>query len=353
MLPSRYRLLVLIAPALGLFSCSFPSDAPIWDTRWVLPTDRTTVEVSEFLPDGVTVTPDGRNFSVAVDPFDFSETLGDVCPACGAFNGQTVPKPAFESTIEGTGTLPQDVVSANVAALEVQVRITNDFGFDPIRPKAGVYGSLGLRLYGGPAGTTLLDEIVIDGAAQAFPSGTSLDRTVSVTGATVGSTFRVELAIDSPAGDPVTVDTGAGVGVHVTPETVLISSAVVEVAGREVTVEPVELNLGDVESDLVDRIQSGALEFLVENPVGVPLDFQLRITGDFPDIVKQASLSGAASSTTRVAFTQDELQTFLGKDGVMLTGAGTVPANTPAATVAPQDTLKINTRLDAVLRIGE
>jgi hypothetical protein len=350
---SRYGPLVLIVLALVLLSCSVPTDAPIWDSRWILPTDHTVVEVSEYLPDGVSVTPDGQDFSVSIDPFDFSETLGEVCPACGALNGQTVPKPAFSSSIEGSGTLPSEVVSATVSLLQVQIQIANHFGFDPIRPKAGVFGSLNLRVWGGPNAQTLLDEIDIDGADQAFPSGTSLDRTVMVSSAQVGSTFRVELAIDSPAGDPVTVNTSLGVEVHVTPETVLVSSATVEVAGREVSTDPVELNLGDVESDIVDRIQSGALEFLVENPIRTPVDFTLRITGGFPDIVKQASLSGAASSTTRVEFTQDELHTFLGKDNVLLTGTGTVPAGTPSTTVAPQDTVKIDTRLDAVLRIGD
>ncbi len=352
-LPTGKPCLAAAAAALALVaSCSFPSQAPVWDTRWILPADRAEIDVSDFLPGGVTVAPGGRELSVAVDPFTFARSLGDVCPACGELNGQVVPKPAFQTGIEGEGDLPAEVMSVTVSELSVRLAVTNGFGFDPLRPGGGATGSLTFYLLGGADGQIPVDSVRVDGAGTAFPPGTTLERTAEVSGAEFGSTVRVMLVLDSPAGDPVRVDTGASIHVVVTPETVLVSSARVSVAGRTVSVDPVELSLADVDQDLVDRVESGALELLVRNPLRAPVDFTLRITGGFPDIVKAAALSAAENSTTRVEFTPDELHTFLGKDGVELAGSGTVPAGTPPVTVTAADTVVIRTRLDAVLRIG-
>ncbi len=344
----------LLVLAAGLAaSCSVPTDAPYWDTRWIVPGDSTRIGIAEYLPGQVTVTGDGARFAVAIDPFQFSRSLDDICPDCGVLNGLTVPKPAFTAELEGSESLPERVLSADLAASTVDIRVTNALGFDPIRPAAGTYGSLTLTLYAGPNTADVLAQLVVDGADQAFPSGTTLERTLTATTGSVTPEVRVVLAVDSPAGDPVTIDTSARLDVEVTVPAAEFSRARIEVAGEEVSVDDTELDVGDVDRDLVDHVRSGALVLLVDNPLQVAVDMTVRISGPFPDIVKEAAFSAAPASTTRIDYSGEELRTFLGESGVVLSGEGTVDPAAPPVTVTPRDSVRINARIDAVFRVGD
>jgi hypothetical protein len=343
----------LITGGLAFSSCSIPSDAPIWDTRWGVPAEGVSVQVSEILPDRMTVTPDGTAFAVEVDPFAFSQTLADACPPCDALDGQTGPKPAFVTSLDGLGELPAKVLSVDVDHVLVRVSITNGLSFDPLRPGAGNQGTMMLRAYNGGPESELLAEIEVDGADQGFVPGSTLVLEVTVQEITVDEAVRVVLSIDSPAGDTVLLDSSGSIDVLVVTDVVRVSSARIEVAGETFAADPVELDVGDIEQSLVDRIQSGALDILVENPFGVAGSFLARIGGPFPDIVKSMTFTEEPASVTRVEFSQEELRTFLGQSGVILSGTGTVsPAATPIQ-VTPGDSLRIESRLDITLRIGD
>jgi hypothetical protein len=210
-----------------------------------------------------------------------------------------------------------------------------------------------LRAYNGGPESELLAEIEVDGADQGFVPGSTLVLEVTVQEITVDEAVRVVLSIDSPAGDTVLLDSSGSIDVLVVTDVVRVSSARIEVAGETFAADPVELDVGDIEQSLVDRIQSGALDILVENPFGVAGSFLARIGGPFPDIVKSMTFTEEPASVTRVEFSQEELRTFLGQSGVILSGTGTVsPAATPIQ-VTPGDSLRIESRLDITLRIGD
>jgi hypothetical protein len=353
MIKNSYLVLALFIAGSVLYSCSIPSEAPQWDTRWIVPAEDVAIEVSEFLPDEVILTPDGTAFTVEVDTFSFSQSLGEACPECPPWHNQTVLKPPINTTLEGSSDLPERVLSMEVTQATPQIHVTNGFNFDPIRPEGGNTGSMALRLYTGADGQRFVDEIMIDGADVSFPPGSTLDRSFLVEDETIETLVRAEIVIDSPAGDSVLVDTSASIKVFVEPKTILIASAEIVVADEGFSADPVELNLEDIEDDMVDHIRSGAFDLFVENPFAIAMDFDVLITGPFPDdIAKQVHFSDAVSSTSRVEFTPEELQTFLGQPGVMLKGSGTV-STVDTTTVTPQDTLRVDTRLDAVIHVGD
>ena len=69
------------------------------------------ISVVELLPPAVGVSGDGTAFSVTIDPANFGQTLGDLCPICpsGSF-----PKVAFQTAFSELTTLPVDVIGATV-----------------------------------------------------------------------------------------------------------------------------------------------------------------------------------------------------------------------------------------------
>src|SRR5205085_12638178 len=93
---ARLGILLLVAVS----ACEVPTKLPSWDQTWLIPGDSTKVSVSELLPKTgeLTVSTSGGQpvfaFNMAT-PAAISRSLGQVCAACAAANGATVPKPAF------------------------------------------------------------------------------------------------------------------------------------------------------------------------------------------------------------------------------------------------------------------
>jgi len=159
--------------------------------------------------------------------------------------------------------------------------------------------------------------------------------------------------VNSPAGASVTINTAQSLQVTATPGEILVSSATVNVAGQEVSFDPTELEVEDIEEDMADRVRSGAFELEILNPLGIPVSFTITISGDgFSDIVKSLEVTGAASEVVRIEFTQEELKSFLGHTNVTLNGEGTVPGSAAPSTVFPDQVITIDSKLDIVLTIG-
>src|SRR5690349_12604855 len=101
--PFRRRRLfagAVLALSAASAGCEFPTEAPIFESRFVLPVENTTLSVSELLP--TSLTNNGTAFGLALDPASISRTLGQLCPACVPFNGQSVPYPGFTGSIVDT-----------------------------------------------------------------------------------------------------------------------------------------------------------------------------------------------------------------------------------------------------------
>lgn len=343
--------MVLALLALGSWGCDVPTDTPSLEQRWRVPGEETAVEVETLLPDGVSVTSGGAAFTAQVDPISFDESLGNLCPACAALNGVTAPKPGFNSSFQETASLPDDVSQATVTQGQIQVVARNGFAFDPLRPAAGVTGTLTMALFDGSTSGTLLDQVVVDGTSESFGSGSTLIKTLSFTGS-VSANLVVLVSVNSPGGDPVPIDTGEEITVDASVPTLTISSATVDVAGEDFTIEDTDLDLEDVDKEMVDRVQSGALDMDITNPWGVGATMTLTIQTPSGPINKSFSIPDGSTSTARVDFTKSELRAILGKDNVIMRGTGIVNANASPTTVSPGQEMILDTELDIVIKIG-
>ena len=93
-LPNSLARTGLVFCLFSFSACDLPTATPIFETRWIFPIEENSISVDEMLPAAVTTS--GEEFEVAVDPFTFSESLGNLCFACLPFDGLVVPKPLLQ-----------------------------------------------------------------------------------------------------------------------------------------------------------------------------------------------------------------------------------------------------------------
>ena len=347
----RTVLLIVLA---ALSGCDVPTELPIFDVRWVIPVEETSISVVELLPaTGVTIS--GGNFLVEADTVLLNETLGSLCAACVDSGGFPVPKPVFSLTYDQTGSLATDVVSVDLVSGSISLAIQNDLGFDPIRPAAGSPGTMTVTIYDVDTGGSQLSQVTLDGAVltDSLPNGALTTIPLNLAPGTVSSTIFAEVDLVSPAGDPVPIDLNAGLDITVAVGPVSVSSATLNVDGLAVNLDPTPLDAEGIDSTAVNRIQSGALILDIQNPFGVGVDLTLDISGPgFTTIQKGLSIGNGATSSVTLMYTATELQSFLGQSGVQITGGGTVVSPGGPATVTPTDEVVIEATLDIVLEIS-
>lgn len=324
-----------------LAGCDIPTEAPILEQRWILPVDNTTISVSELLPSGVTVS--GSNFAVSVNAFNTSKSLGELCTAC--INGVTAPVPAFNGTFTMSQSLPADVAGATIASASAQIAIQNSFSFDPI---AGG-GSLVVTLTDGQGGK----EIGKVTFSTSLPPGQTTTQTLTVAPGSINSVLFVTAVLTSPGGQLTTIGTSQRLTITATPGTVLASSARVNVANQSVTIDPVDLDVEDIDDTITDKIENGSIILTIANPFGVSVGVQLNINYPGGTITKALSISNGATSTATISYTGAELRTFLGQSNVRLTGTGTVSSSAGSITVTPAQKVTIDAKIDITLRIGD
>lgn len=344
--PVAVCMLVLLA------ACDLPTEGPQVESRWIVPAEETRFGVGELLPGDVTFAPDSSAFLVAFDPVSISRTLEEVCSACVPFDGFTVPKPAFAASF-GTGiTFPSEVTSIELLEGEIEIEAFNGSNFDPIRPAAAATGTITITITDDADGD-VLGTLLVDGAETAFDAGSTLTRTIELVPSTVDGSLAVTVEVDSPLGDAVTIDITDLFEVDATPNNVRVGIVTIDVAGRSVDVDPVTLDLEDVDSDITDRLVEGAFVLEVINPFGIGADFDLSISGPtIASIDKSVAIGSAATSTARIDFTLAELRSFLGEPGVVLEGGAVIDAGAGAVSVSPGQELVLLARLDLTILIG-
>ncbi len=340
-------LLITLAAMSG---CDIPTTAPLIDVRWVFPIEDQSISVVEFLPASVSVS--GGSFQVDVAPFAVAQTLGGVCPACVALNGQTVPKPAFNISYNDTGTLPTDVVSVEMESASISLGIQNDLSFDPIRPAAANPGSMTITIYDGDISGRVLGQVLLDGATDALPSGMLTTVPLNLAPGTVTPTILAVVDLNSPLGDTnVLINTAAGLDIAVTVGTILVSAVTVNVDGLTVDIDETQLDLEDIDADIVSNVQTGSLILDVQNPFGVAISLVVEIGGPgITTIQRTLDIGSGPTSSATLSYTGAELQTFLGKRGVFFRGSGTVTGG--PLTVTPDQVVVIEATLDVELEIG-
>jgi hypothetical protein len=244
------------------------------------------------------------------------------------------------------------VSSISISSGEIVLEIDNGLNFDPLRPAPGETGTIIITVTDEADGD-VLGTLEIDGATTALPAGGTLMRTIALATATVEGSIVATAEVDSPLGDPVTIDSSLPLTVTVTPTNILVASVTIDVAGRSVDLDPVSLDVEDVDKDLTERILDGGFIVDVVNPFGVASDFQLTVDGPtFAPIQKSSSVGAAGTSTVEISFTVDELRTFLGQPDVTLSGGAVVDAAASQITVLPGQELVLKGKLDLTVRIG-
>jgi hypothetical protein len=354
--------LVLLAT---LAACDVPTKLPNWDQTWFIPGDSTSVSVSELLPTSgdLTMSTVGGQpvFALSVAaPGTYSASLGQICSACAAANGLTVPKPAFTLVDSVSTALPSDVVAATIVSGTFAYTITNGFSFDPIRPNAAgaPYGYFVLSVVNG---TTVVARDSVDGAALAMgKNGATLSRSIALAqpGGSLAidgtKPLRVHLTLNSPQGDPVTINSSQSISIAFQPSAVALSQAQVQLGSQSISANQTTIDFTSVSDQaLIDRVQGGTLHLVIASPFGVQGSLTATFTapGAAP-ITKSLALTTAAQQTPAISLTADELRSLLGKS-VTLNVSGTVSSPSGTVTLTPTQVLEVNSTFQITLSTTE
>ncbi|AHG90108.1 hypothetical protein J421_2571 [Gemmatirosa kalamazoonensis] len=335
------RVLPVLALAL-LAGCEIPSGVPSWDTTWNVPSQSLSVGVSQVLPSGVTVSPDGAAFLVSLSPVSLSKRVGDDCAQCVALAGTVSPKPAFEAHVSASTALPGDVQGGALApGGRTDVRVVNGNGFDPLRPGAGAFGWATIVVRNG---ATVLARDSVNGATTAMPAGGQLVRSLTLGGATVSGAVTVDVTLSSPTGAAAPIDPSRTFDVTATPSPLRVTQATVMVRGAQVR-QSTSADL-DVSSSIGDRVQSGRLLLSVKDPFAVRGALGVRLSAPGVALTKSVDVTGGDKGYT-IEFTRDEVRSLLGHS-VSIELSGPLSVAGPV-TVTPAQTIGIATRFELVI----
>lgn len=327
---------VLGALVAGLAGCGVPTDLADWDMTWSVPTSGTTISVNSLLPSGVSAS--GNVFAVSVPATTITRRLSDDCSACAAANGLTVPKPAFTGSGTSTATLPSAITTATLGANTLNVTLRHGYSFDPLRPSAAARGWLRLVV---TSNGVVIGRDSINGATTAFPSNTTLTRTLTLAGDVARSGVVVTSTLDSPAGDAALMQSDATLSATATFSTLTVSRATVALTSQSITSDPTSLDLRDIDSGIRDRAQGGKLTLTINNPFAATGALSLNFTGGSQPITKAIQL-GTGTSTQEITLSKAELRALFGYN-VTLRATGQV--NGSSVTVTPGQTASVASRL--------
>lgn len=331
----------------GTAACDIPTESPTWDTLWVVTGDSVAIGAASFFPSGVTDAAGGGAFALTLPTVTFQRTLGEMCgAACQAANGLTAPKPAFTASFSTTLALPAEVVSASVAGGRIDVRLSHNFGFDPIRPGGTARGYL--KLVASSGGTTLAADSV-GGDATPFAPNTTLSRTLTLAPGTASGPVTLTVTVGSPAGGAVRIDTNQRLAVTATPADVRATQAQVRVANtRTITGGTVELGTRDDS----DRIEGAAIVVEAENPLAVTgtLNLVFRTTGG--QVITKSLPVGSGRTTGRVALTAEETRAVFQDPATTLTASANLAAPSGVVTLRPDQAVRVRSRLELTIRAG-
>lgn len=330
-------LLPLLAAVL-LGGCDVPTEPPRVEQRWMVPVERTTVGVEELLPAAVTTA--GGAFDVAIDPFEVTGTLGQLCGfSCRFADRLTVPVPEFEASFTLPNPLPADVHSAEATGGEVEVEVANGFSFDPLEN-----GGTMSVVFTDEGGGSELGEVVFRGPADSLPPNTVATRTASLAAGPVSEGLRALVSLHVAGGQVAEIDTDDTLSVTATVGSLRVSSVTADVGRRPVSFEEEELDLGGVDEDVVDRIVEGSVVLDVANPLPVSVAGSLEIG----ETTREFSVEGSGLAV--LPYTREELLSFVGDAEVPYSGSGI--ADGSAVTLRPDHEIAIDATLDLTLEVG-
>lgn len=336
---SPRALFAAAAAILTLTACDVPTEPPMFEPRWIIPVEETSLSVDELLPANVAVS--GDAFDVSVDPVSALETLGDLCPGCAAADGMVAPVPSFNGSFVSTQGLPADVDSAQVSGGSIDIEILNGFTFDPLDNGGSVTISIADDLTG-----EVLGELVLEDPTDDLQPNVPVFRSISVQPGSITGPIRATTTVDAPGGQSAFIDVSDEIQVTAIVQSLLVSSITVDVGSRSVTLDEQEVGLEDIDQEIADRIIEGSIILEIDNPFGVSLDGTIEIG----TTSKSFSITGAGASTVTLNYTGDELRSFIGQPNVFFRGSGV--ANGASVTIAPAQVMLIEATLDFTILIG-
>jgi hypothetical protein len=252
-------------------ACDLPLGLPRFTTEWVVPAAGDSLGLSDLLPSGFRVTPEG----FVLDSLVSNQTvrLGDVCELCTCFSG---PIPPVDLTPQSWRVpVPGGLSKAVLERGSARILIRNHAGFDLLDDGEGGRGFVLIRL------TDLLTRSVLDSVSvsQPFPPDDSLSLHIDLAGLELTPFMVAELTGRTPGSgcDDVSLDPDVGIEAVVRLENVLaesveavLSDAAVALSGRTVSLP----------SALADRLRPGEADLVVEveTSTSIPVDVEVLLS---------------------------------------------------------------------------
>lgn len=353
-----------LASLAAFAACDVPTEAPIFQQTWIVPSDSVTVDAAEIVPAGVTIgggaTP---GFIFATPGVSISTTLAEVCgqPACQTAITVTAPTPAFSSPdglLVASVSFPTGVEAATITDGAFHIAITNDLGFDPLRPNgagSAPYGSLVVTI---TSGALTASYTITGSATQGMPNGATTPLIFDLPLGTYSGSVGLELALDVPAGGPATINGANGLEIAASIQGLTVSQATVSVPNEPIDTDPTDFDLEDV--DFADNVEGGALLLTTDNPFTATAALIATIEAPAQDgqgavtITKAVAIPAMPTSTATIDLTKAEISSLLGKSGVTMRVSGTVNGTGPGNTiiVTPASRIIVRTQLQLILNIG-
>ena len=336
-----------------LAACGLPTEVPkvpLVDVRWVVPSQSTRIAVSNLLPGGIAVSADSSAFLVSVAGATVTRALSQDCGTCVAANGLVAPKPGFIASASLSTALPADVASATISGTTLQFNAIHNYTFDPLRPSASPAAPRGYAIITVSNGTSVLGRDSVDGATTPFAPNVLLSRPIPLSGSISSSSpVTVSVTLNSPAGDPVLIDASRTITASVTPTNIRVPTASVVVTNRQVS-SSTTLNLADVDSTIIAKVQRGALLLTIVNPFAVTGSLTVKLTPQGGATITKVVPLALNSTTATITLEGPELRSLLGHT-VTVSYSGSVSATGPV-NVSPRQAVVVTSRLDVELQVG-
>jgi hypothetical protein len=355
---------MLLGLPFGLAACDIArlvqDPTPILEQTWSIPAEDASISVASILPPGMAITPDSSAFQVSVSPVSFSRRVGDDCAACQAQHGTTAIKPSFVVATGGSTALPTDVVTGALIGGLVNVQVTNNFSFDPLRVKTTAPASSdpaqqGRMVIVVRSGSLVVGKDSVNGVTTAFPAGTILTRPITLQTGNITGMLSIDLTLTSPASDsPVFMNASGTIATTASIPDLRVAQVRMNVVNRTLaSVAGDSIELQGLDEGITNHVQSAALVMTIDNPFNVAGNVTVAFGyGPGLAITKTVSLPTGVDQIRTVTLDSAEMSSLFSSDEkIALTISGTV--NSPAPIdVTPRQIISITNRLVMVIRLG-
>ena len=357
----RQRVATLVLAAGLAAACDIPTSIPNWDMTWDFPASSATIPVASFLPNNVTLTPNGAAFQTNVNTVTLTRTLAQDCPQC--VTGFSAPKPSYTATATSNATfLPAGVTSAALVGDTVFITMVNRYQFDPLNPGAGGAGTMTFTV---TSGSTTLGTLTLSGPTNTIPAnGATTTAKIPISGTVTSAGIGFTVNVTSPQGSTITLtNTGAQQFTYTAHAgtsaqgQVTASSANLSVTNQQIRPAPSDFSFDFGSADKADS----ALVFLtIANPLNLTGNVNVLFQGcgdgngnffdscpTFITLVSRSVPLAAGTTTTTLHFGTPGAKALL--NAKQINFGGSVSGTTA---VTPSQVVKVSDRVQLTMHTG-